>query len=270
LKKLSTLPKIFIKEQLACRQRKTDKGKFMDVIGDQFQEETKYSRDRMSGRTLDWPKQPKLYKTYPDKPKHKLPDASALLSLPLGEVLKNRKSVRTFSDKPICLEKLSCLLWACAGISRKERGYEFRTAPSAGALYPIETYIVVNRAEGIAPGVYHYAVCGHELELLKEGHCGEQTARAALGQTQCMEAPVVFIWTAVFQRTKWKYGQRAYRYIYLDAGHIAENLALAAVSLGLGSCQIGALFDEEINQIIGVDGKEESVLYMTVAGYGVD
>jgi SagB-type dehydrogenase family enzyme len=85
-----------------------------------------------------------------------------------------------------------------------------------------------------------------------------------------MEAPVVFIWTAVFQRTKWKYGQRAYRYIYLDAGHIAENLALAAVSLGLGSCQIGALFDEEINQIIGVDGKEESVLYMTVAGYGVD
>ena len=114
------------------------------------------------------------------------------------------------------------------------------------------------------------------LEALSRGAAratfveASRPARAALGQTQCMEAPAVFIWTAVFQRTKWKYGQRAYRYIYLDAGHIAENLALAAVSLGLGSCQIGALFDEEINQIIGVDGKEESVLYMTVTGYGVD
>ena len=82
----------------------------------------------------------------------------------------------------------------------------------------------------------------------------------------CIEAPVVFVWTAIFQRMKWKYDQRAYRYIYLDAGHIAENLALSATSLGLGSCQIGALFDDEVNQIIDVDGTEESVIYMSVVG----
>jgi SagB-type dehydrogenase family enzyme len=237
----------------------------MDSIGDRFQQETKYHRDKMSGRSLDWSGQPKLYKTYPDKPQIKLPDVTALSELSLHEALKNRKSVRGYSEKPIRREMLSYLLWASTGISRKEEGYEFRTAPSAGALYPIETYVVVNRAEEISPGVYHYNIRSHTLELLREGDYAAQTARAALGQTMCIEAPVVFIWTAVFQRMKWKYGQRAYRYVYLDAGHAAENLALAAVSLRLGSCQIGALFDEEVNQIIGVDGIEESVLYMSVA-----
>jgi SagB-type dehydrogenase family enzyme len=242
----------------------------MDIIGDQFQQETKYYRDRMAGRFLDWSGQPKLYKTYPDKPQIKLPDVTVLSHLSLQEVLKTRKSVRDYSNKPIRMEILSYLLWASTGISRKEGGYEFRTAPSAGALYPIETYLVVNRAEGICPGIYHYNIRSHVLELLKEGDYAEQTAQAALGQTMCIQAPVVFIWTAVFQRMKWKYGQRAYRYVYLDAGHIAENLALAAVSLGLGSCQIGALFDEEINQIVEVNGVEESVLYMSVTGYNKD
>jgi SagB-type dehydrogenase family enzyme len=91
--------------------------------------------------------------------------------------------------------------------------------------------------------------------------------RAALDQEMCKAAAVVFIWTAVFQRSKWKYGQRAYRYVYLDAGHIAENLALAATSLDLGSCPIAALYDDEVNRIIGVDGTAESVIYITVIGY---
>lgn len=238
----------------------------MDSIGDQFQQETKYRRDKMSGHRPDRTEQPKLYKTYPDKPQMKLPEVTCLSESTLYEVLKSRKSIREYSHKPIRREMLSFLLWASAGISRKEGGYEFRTAPSAGALYPIETYLVVNRVEEIASGVYHYNIRSHALELLKEGEYAVQTGKAALGQPMCLEAPVVFIWTAVFQRMKWKYGQRAYRYIYLDAGHIAENLALAAVSLGLGSCQIGALFDEEVNQLIGVDGTQESVIYMSVAG----
>ena len=163
-------------------------------------------------------------------------------------------------------EILSYLLWASTGISRKEEGYEFRTAPSAGALYPIETYLVVNNIKEINPGVYHYNIQNHYLELLKEGDYAVETAKAALGQKMCVEASVVFIWTAIFQRMKWKYNQRAYRYVYLDAGHIAENLALTATSLDLGSCQIGALYDDEVNDIIGVDGTEESVIYMSVVG----
>jgi SagB-type dehydrogenase family enzyme len=110
-------------------------------------------------------------------------------------------------------------------------------------------------------------VKGHVLEELRAGQFGHDITQAALGQKMCLEAAAVFIWTAVFQRSKWKYDQRAYRYVYLDAGHIAGNLALAAVAIGLGTCQIGALFDDEVNAIVGVDGTDESVVYMSVVGH---
>lgn len=238
----------------------------MNPIGDNFQKETKYHKDKMSGKSLDWASQPKLYKNYPDCQTIKLPDIIPLSDMTLHEVLKNRKSIRDYQNKPLTKEILSYLLWASTGISRKEGGYEFRTAPSAGALYPIETYLVVNNVKEISPGVYHYNIQNHYLELLKEGGYAVETANAALGQRMCVEASVVFIWTAIFQRMKWKYDQRAYRYVYLDAGHIAENLALSATSLGLDSCQIGALYDDKVNQVIDVDGAEESVIYMSVVG----
>jgi SagB-type dehydrogenase family enzyme len=238
----------------------------MNPVGDNFQKETRYHKDKMSGKPLDWASQPNIYKNYPDCQTIQLPDISPLADTTLHEVLKKRKSIRKYQNKPIKKEILSYLLWASTGISRTEGGYEFRTAPSAGALYPIETYLVVNNVEEIKPGVYHYNIQNHYLELLKEGGYAAQTVQAALGQKMCADAPVVFIWTAIFQRMKWKYDQRAYRYIYLDAGHIAENLALAATSLELGSCQIGALYDDEVNQIIDVDGTEESVIYMSVVG----
>ncbi len=220
----------------------------------------------MSGKSLDWASQPKIYKDYPDCPTISLPDITPLSDTTLHDVLKNRKSIRKYQNKSISKEVLSYLLWSSAGISRKESGYEFRTAPSAGALYPIETYLVINNVEEINPGVYHYNIQNHYLELLKEGDYAAETTHAVLGQKMCAEAPVVFIWTAIFERMKWKYSQRAYRYVYLDAGHIAENLALTATSLDLGSCQIGALYDDEVNEIIGVDGTDESVIYMSVVG----
>lgn len=92
-------------------------------------------------------------------------------------------------------------------------------------------------------------------------------AHAALDQDMAYSANVVFVWTALFERSKWKYKQRAYRYVYLDAGHIAENLALAAVALGLGTCQIGALYDDEVNELVDIDGEEESILYMSTVGH---
>lgn len=164
------------------------------------------------------------------------------------------------------MKQLSYLLWASTGIQRVEQGFAFRTAPSAGALYPIETYLMVHRVEQLEPGVYHYDILHHRLDLLTKGDCRGSIARAALDQSMCASAAVVFVWAGVFNRSKCKYGQRAYRYIYLDAGHIAENLALGAVSLGLGSCQIAAVYDDEVNSIIGVDGKKESVLYLSVVG----
>jgi SagB-type dehydrogenase family enzyme len=238
----------------------------MDAVGDNFQQETKYQKHRMPSKPLDWASRPPLYKHYPDSQTVILPDIPAVPDAALYDVLRNRKSVRAYDSHPLSKESLSYLLWASTGISRNEDGYAFRTAPSAGALYPIETYLVINHIKEIASGVYHYHIQDHCLELLKEGGYGVETAAAALGQQMCAEAAVVFIWTGIFQRMKWKYGQRAYRYIYLDAGHIAENLALAATSLGLGSCQIGALFDDEVNRIIEVDGNQESVVYMSVVG----
>ena len=236
-------------------------------IGDRFQKETKYRRGKLLGGMLDWLNKPSIYKEYSGSKKIALLVPKSVGRMSFDDVVRKRRSIRSFSLKYVNKEQLGCLLWASTGVQRKQGGYEFRTVPSAGALYPIETYLVVNNVEDLARGVYHYSVKEHLLEELKLGDFREEVTLAALGQRMCMEAAVVFIWTAVFFRSKWKYKQRAYRYIYLDAGHIAQNLALSATSIGLGSCQIGALYDDELNQILNVDGQEESAIYMSVVGY---
>ncbi len=130
----------------------------------------------------------------------------------------------------------------------------------------METYLAVHNVAGVEPGIYHYAVEAHALEQLRAGDYRVETAAAALDQRIALACNMVFVWTAVFPRSKWKYKQRAYRYVYLDAGHMAQNVALAAVGLGLGSCQIAALYDDEANALLGVDGEDESVIYMTTVG----
>lgn len=240
-----------------------------DNIGDRYFQETKYNRsDFTSLRSNSAPARPDLYKEYPDQPRLTLPPPNPpdnLLSL--DQALRHRKSIRRYADKPLSLEQLSYLIWATTGIQRTEGGFHFRTAPSAGALYPVETYLAVNNVSGVTQGIYHYAIRPHTLERLKEGETGSAVARATMGQRICREAPVVFIWTAIFQRTRFRYLARAYRYIHLDAGHIAQNLALTATAMGLASCQVGAYFDDEVNALIGIDGTGESVIYLSVAGY---
>ena len=239
-------------------------------IGDEFQQETKYIRSLMQSSSLDRENRPETYKEYPEAARIELPKPMDLGVKPFDVVLASRKSIRDYLDKPISLDELSYLLWASNGIIRRERGFEFRTAPSAGALYPIETYIIANNVSGIERGLYHYAVKDHALEVLKKEDLRMRTARAALMQQMCAECSAVFAWTAVFGRSKWKYHQRAYRYIYLDAGHIAQNLALAAAAVDLGTCQIGALFDDEVNDILGVDGVSESIIYMSAVGVSLE
>jgi len=238
----------------------------MDGTGDRFQWETKYEQGKMPGHKLDWEAKPDLYKEYPQAQKIELPSFEPARAMSLDKTLRQRKSIRDFQARPLSKGQLAYLLWASTGIQRVEDGYEFRTAPSAGALYPIETYVVVNNVKSLEPGVYHYQIRSHQLELLEQRDLRGQIAAAALGQGMCATAAAVFIWAAVFERCKWKYGQRAYRYIYLDAGHIAENLALAAVSLNLGTCEIGALYDDQVNTFIGIDGTEESTICMAAAG----
>jgi SagB-type dehydrogenase family enzyme len=237
------------------------------TVGDDFQTETKYTRNKSLGGNLNWANKPEIYKSYPSSKTVQLPSQLQEATIRFTEVLGRRKSIRAFSSQPLSKNDLAFLLWASTGIQRTEHGYEFRTAPSAGALYPIETYIAANNVEDVASGIYHYNIKNHLLEEIKTGNFGVDLAHAALDQKMCATASVAFIWTAVFGRSKWKYAQRAYRYIYLDAGHVAENLALAVASITCGSCQVGAFFDDEINSIVGIDGTEESSICLSVVGH---
>ena len=130
----------------------------------------------------------------------------------------------------------------------------------------MESYLFLRAVDGYEPGIYHFRPHVFDLEFLKRGDCSRKLAEAALGQMIVMGAQVTFIWSAVVERSKWKYRQRAYRYIYIDAGHIAQNLYLAGEALGLGVCAIGALFDDKVNGIVGLDGVSETVIYMATVG----
>lgn len=235
--------------------------------GDDYQRLSKYTRENLKGRNLDWANKPALYKKYsPELEKFELKKPSFKNSINLYDIIKRRRSVRSFMGEKLESQVFSDIIWSGHGITLTTEQHQFRAAPSAGALYPIESYCVINQVEGFKPGVYHYQVPYHNLVLIKEGNYGIELARAALGQRMIAEAAFNIVWSAMVERSKWKYDQRAYRYIYLDAGHIAQNVALAAVSSGLGSCQIGAFFDEEVNRIIEVDGEQEFALYISAIG----
>ena len=237
-----------------------------NTIGDRFQHETRYARKKVPSGQFDHIERPAPYKKYPAATRVSLPQPDTGEGTALWETIGKRRSVRDFKDREITLDTLSQLLWATQGITGKTEHFSFRAAPSAGALYPMETYVVVNNTQGLEPGLYHYAIEDHELELLTRGDLRGKVSKAALNQYMCAEANVVFIWTAIFARSKWKYKQRAYRYVYLDCGHICQNLCLTAVALKMGSCPIAAFYDDEVNELIGVDGKEESTLYLCAVG----
>ncbi len=238
-----------------------------DRIGDAFQIKTAYQRGRLPSRKLVLSDRPSTHKTYPETVRFSLPPPETAGGKGLWEALRQRRSERRYSDKPLSQQDLSQLLWATQGVTAQHRSLALRTAPSAGALYPIETYAVVHSVEDLPAGVYHYHIVSHALEQIEVGNFRTAAAAAALDQSFAGSSALLLIWTAVFDRSKWKYGQRAYRYIYLDAGHIAQNTALAAVALGLGSCQIAALYDDEANRLLHVDGEGESTVYMTAVGH---
>jgi SagB-type dehydrogenase family enzyme len=236
-----------------------------DDRGRAYLRDTRHSRSHLVGGRMDWAHQPDWFKTYPDAPRVRLPDL-ALDDSGLFDALARRRSLRAYGPEPLALGELGALLWAAAGITARQDDFAFRTAPSAGGLYPIEHYVVANAVDGLEPGLYHYDVLGRALERLFAGDRRLLVARAALDQPIAAEAQAVFVWTAVLERSRWKYGERFVRYVLLDAGHIAENVALAATALGLGTCQIAAFFDEEAAGILGVDPDSEPVVYMSTVG----
>ncbi len=236
-------------------------------IGPQFQEATKYGRGRPVAQAPAWAAPPPPYKTYQEYLERvELPGPRRAGGAALWSLIAQRRSRRNFSGRAIALEDLSQLLWAIQGLSGQVQDIELRTAASAGALYPNETYLVAQAVDDLAEGVYHYDVRGHALGMLAEGDFSEELAQACLGQRWLTRAAAVFVWGAVVARCAWKYQNRAYRYLYLDAGHLGAQLQLAAEALGLGSCNVAAFFDDEVANLVGIDSHTEVAVYVTAVG----
>lgn len=218
------------------------------------------------GAVASWGTQPPLYKTYPDAPRIVLPPPDNRPGITLEEALQKRRSVRAYSDEPLTLAELSRVLFFTGGINAERFGAKLRAAPSAGALYPIETYLAVHHVTGMQPGVYHYTVADHTLALIREADVRSETVRQGLMQSFLGTCGVVVYFTVILQRLRWRYQERSYRYALLEAGHLAQNLYLAATSLGMGVCAVGAFLDDEVNAMLGVDGEQEAAVYMLSVG----
>jgi SagB-type dehydrogenase family enzyme len=190
-----------------------------------------------------------------------LPEARREGELSVEGALARRRSVRDFRAEPLGLSAVSQLLWASQGISGP-RG--LRTAPSAGALYPLELYLVAGAVSGLAPGVYRYDPRRHRLFPHATGDPRRQLARAALDQDWVAEAPAILLVAAVYERTARKYGRRAPRYVHMEVGHAAQNVYLQAEALGLGTCAVGAFDDRRLAQVLALPKDVEPQLVLPV------
>lgn len=179
----------------------------------------------------------------------------------LEAALAARRSLRSFANKPVTLNELSQLLWAAQGIT-DSRG--LRTAPSAGALYPLELYIAAGNVSGLAAGTYQYAPDGHHLRQVADGDQRAELAAAALGQPPIRKGPVVIAIAADYRRTTVKYGERGVRYVHLEAGHAAQNICLQAEAIGLGAVVIGAFSDKDVAALLRSTGRQP--LYLIPVG----
>ena len=192
----------------------------------------------------------------------KLPEPRLTSESSLEETLLQRRSVREYSTVPLTLEEVAQILWAAQGIT-SDRGY--RTAPSAGALYPLEVYLVVGNVADLAAGVYQYKPQGHEIINIKGEDIREKLASAALNQSCVKEGAIVIAITAVYTRTTEKYGDRGIKYVHIEAGHAAQNICLQVTALDLGAVTIGAFHDNQVKAILGIPD-EEVPLYLIPIG----
>ncbi len=229
-----------------------------------------YYEKNLKGR-----RQPPIYKSYRGRPRVRL-FAGSGVEAPLFSTLKHRKSVREFSGKPISFRQLSRIIYYTWGKISHYKTREFglllhKTSPSAGARHPVETYAVVNNVEGIGPGLYHYSVRNHSLELLKAGDFRERCVEYSAGQTWTRNASALFIMTAVVARTSWKYRvPRAYRAFLLDVGHLSQSFLLVSTALGLGAFCIGIICDTLIEKELNIDGVTETPLFAVGVGQPIE
>jgi SagB-type dehydrogenase family enzyme len=210
------------------------------------------------------------YKEYLNAPVFPLPEAK-MPSRTLQEAIEARVSCRRFNIMPLGLAELATLLKFTYGKLAKiylvESEFVERPIPSGGGLYPLEVYLIVRRVERLEPGVYHYAVLAHALEQIKALDMpGTFISNLFMGQPYLVNASAIVLFTAVLDRLLWKYGDRGYRYIWLEAGHAAQNLNLAAALLGLASLNLGGFFDHDMARVLDLNIEVEIPLYGVALG----
>jgi SagB-type dehydrogenase family enzyme len=241
-----------------------------DGIGRQFMLETRYEYMEPSGQSQGTP-QPLL--ELPHDPTHSLielpaPDALSLPDMNLLDLITQRTTHRHYADAPLTLAELSFLLWCTQGIKLTDRARATRrTVPSAGARHAFETVLLVNNVTDLAPGLYRFLASMHHLIVLPAPEdIAARITEAGLQQNHIARSAVTFLWVAVVERMAWRYGERGYRYLHLDAGHVCQNLYLAAEAIGFGVGAIAAFNDAALNAVLDLDGDEQFVIYLATVG----
>jgi SagB-type dehydrogenase family enzyme len=190
-----------------------------------------------------------------------LPEPRYDSDVSIEQSLLRRRSIRSYTGESLTLQELSQLLWAAQGVTDPKG---FRTAPSAGALYPLELYVVAGDVQDLSPGVYRYEPLEHGLVRTMEGDKRAELADAAVWQNFVGEGAIVIVFTAVYERTTGKYGDRGIRYVHMELGHAAQNLCLQATAMDLGAVTVGAFYDEEVVELLDLPGDEQPLYIIPV------
>jgi len=191
-----------------------------------------------------------------------LPEPDLTGEISLEQALAGRRSIRSFAAQPLTLAQAGQLLWAAQGVTGRDS--RFRTAPSAGALCPLEIYLVAANVDGLTPGVYQYIPDGHMIALVASSDVRETLAQAALGQDVVRNSQAVIAISAIYERNSVKYGERSSRYVPMDAGHASQNVQLQAVALGLGTCAVGGFYDDKVSEALFLTDEEVPLLLIPV------
>ena len=238
-------------------------------IANTFLEGTKYQHlghsDQQQGT-----EQPPLHAMLRSGSSIALPDPQELDlgRMALREAIDTRRSLRTYGAAPFSLDELSYLLWCTQGVKAISTSkFTLRTVPSAGARHAFETVLLVNRSDELTPGLYQYDAAVHGLiQWDSPADIADQVMAACLDQRTISNSAVTFIWVAERYRMAWRYGERGLRYLFLDAGHVCQNLHLAAESIAAGACAIGAYDDDALNALLDLDGLSRFVVYLAGVG----
>jgi SagB-type dehydrogenase family enzyme len=238
--------------------------------GKEFMEKTKYRNLEPSDQVKKLPQPPLEVHAVEGKTVHDLPDPMMVKVKPvdLSKAINNRVSVRVYSEESISLDELSYVLWSTQGVKEvTKRPATQRTVPSAGARHCFETYVLVNKVEELKPGLYRFLAIDHKLqEVDLSDDIAERVTASCYGQRFVFNSAITLILTAVRYRMMWRYTERGYRYMHLDAGHVMQNLYLCAEAINSGACAIAAFYDDQINEALGVDGIEQFTVYVGTLG----